>query len=254
MFIRYLRCVRGAVVLCVLTGTIIISGFGSICILADEGHDPLKIILSMRDRYENIENYTAVMVKGEPALNKKKPPEQIYVKFKKPFSVYLKWFDAPCKDREVLYIADQNNDCIFVRPEGLFGFLIRCLKLPSTFKRKDSRHTLKDFGIGNLIEDIIDVTLDAKRNNVLDLRYKGIVTRNGREVFHLERFLPKEDYMFPRVIFYIDTKTYLPLEVYAYNKKGKLSEYCLFLDLVLNPQLSEEEFSVDNDEYGFSYL
>lgn len=251
----YLSRARAAVLSCALAGTIIILSVGTSGVVAGEDYDPLKILLAMEDGYKNVESYTAVMVKGEPALNKQKAPEKINIKFEKPFKVYMKWFDAPSNGRELLYIAGQNNDYFFVKPEGVFGFLIRCLKLPSGYRTNDSKYTVRDAGIGNLIDRIVKVTLDAQKNNDLGLRYRGIVVRNGREVYFLERRLPKKDsYPFQRLVLYVDTKTHLPLEVYAYNEKGKLAEYCLFENVNLNPRLKEKEFSVDNSEYGFRYL
>jgi len=255
MNIRYARRVSAALLLCVLSGSIIMTCFGSTGGATAVDHDPLKIILSMKDGYEKIDSYIAVMVKGEPALSRQKAPQRVNVKFKKPFKVYMKWFDPLCNGREVLYIPSTNDDYFFVKPEGVLGFLIRRVKLPSTFKTGDSRYSVRDFGIGNLIDGIVEVTLDAQKNNDLDLRFKGVVMRNGREVYFIERRLPKKDrYLFQRLVLYVDTKTRLPLEVYAYNDKGKLAEYCLFEDITLNPRLKDEEFSVDNAEYGFKYL
>ncbi len=240
----------------VFAGVVVLSPVGLNSTGADENYDALKILLSMKDSYsKNIESYTAVMVKGEPALSNQKIPQKIYVKFQKPFKVYMKWVDQPYDGREILYIQGENNDNFFVKPDGVIGFFVRLVKLPSTFKTNESRYTVRDFGIGNLVDGIINITMDAQKNNDLDLHCHGVVTRNGRQVYEIERLLPKKDtYRNQRLVLYVDTKTNLPVETYAYDKEGRLAEYCLYQDLKINPQMKNDEFSISNKEYGFRYL
>jgi hypothetical protein len=229
---------------------------GARTIGADDTYDALDILLAMKDSYsKNIESYTAVLVKGEPSLNKEMPPQKIYVKFQKPFKVYMKWVGEPYDGRELLYVQGQNNDNFFVKPDGFIGFFVRLVKLPSTFKTDESRYTVRDFGIGNLVDGIIDITIDAQKNNDLDLHCRGIVTRNGRQMYEIERLLPrKTGYRNQRLVLYVDTATNLPVETYAYDADGKLAEYCVYQDLTINPPMEDDEFSVHNKAYGFRYL
>jgi len=222
---------------------------------ADEPVDALKIILSMKDAYKKVDSYTAVMVKGEPALTKELVPQKIRVKFQRPFKVYMKWVEEPYCGRELIYVEGENDGNFIVKPDGIIGFVIRLLRLPSTFKSDESRYTVRDFGVGNLIDGIVDITMDAKRNDDLDLRCKGIVSRNGRDAYLIERLLPKKScYRNQRLVLYVDTQTLLPFEVYAYGPDGKLSEFCIYQGFELNPQLTAEDFSTDNREYGFRYF
>lgn len=247
----------GTVILTVLlVGFFVLSPMGMNTTGADENYDALKILLAMKESYvKNVDSYTAIMVKGEPGISKQKTPQKIYVKFQKPFKVYMKWVDQPYDGRELLYIQGENNDHFFVKPDGVIGFFVRLVKLPSTFKTDESRYTVRDFGIGNLVDGIINITMDAQKNNDLDLHCHGIVTRNGREVYEIERLLPKKgSYRNQRLVLYIDTKTNLPVETYAYGPDGKLAEYCMYQDLKINPGLHADDFSVNNKEYGFRYL
>ncbi|HRZ86267.1 MAG TPA: DUF1571 domain-containing protein [bacterium] len=218
--------------------------------------DALKILLSMRESYKDIDGYTAVMVKGEPQAGKSNASQKIFVKFKKPFKVYMKWIGDKHAGREVLYVQGENNDNLFAKPDGFLGNILRMVKLPSTHRSDGSRHTVKDVGIGKLVESILDITLQAKRKNDLNLVCNGVVVRNGRKAYEIERFLPqdKDCYEYKRVVMYVDTATKLPLEVYAYGKDGKLKEFCVYQDITLNPSLKDTEFTVNNKEYGFRYL
>jgi hypothetical protein len=218
--------------------------------------DALKILLSMRESYKSIDGYTAILVKGEPKAGKNNKSQKIFVKFKKPFKVYMKWIGDKHAGREVLYVQGENNDHLFAKPDGFLGNILRMVKLPSTHRSDGSRHTVRDVGIGKLVESILDITLEAKKQNDLNLVCNGVVVRNGRKAYEIERFLPqdKERYEYKRVLLYVDTATKLPLEAYAYDKNGKLSEYCVYRIIKLNPALKDAEFKVDNREYGFRYL
>lgn len=219
-------------------------------------YDPLKILLSMRDSYTSVNSYTAILVKGEPKAGKNNAEQKIFVKFKKPFKVYMKWTGDRYAGREVLYVEGENNDKLFAKPDGFLGAILKMVKLPSTHRSDGSKHTVRDVGIGKLVESILDVTLKAKANNDLRLVCHGVVARNGRMVYEIERFLPQEKdcYEYKRVVLYIDTATRLPLEAYAYDKEGKLSEFCSYKILKLNPKIADAEFKVDNKEYGFNYF
>lgn len=220
-----------------------------------KGYDALKILLSMKDSYGTVDGYTATLVKGEPVASKSNEPQKIYVKFQKPFKVYMKWVENPHAGREVLYVAGENNDHILAKPDGFIGAILKMVKLPSDYKSAGSKHTVKDVGIGKLIDSILDITLKARDNNDLRLECKGVVVRNGREAYEIVRHLPKNGrYQYTYVLMYVDRETNLPLEAYAYDASGRLSEYCMYKDLKLNPAVKKDEFKSNNREYGFRYL
>jgi len=218
--------------------------------------DALQILLSMRDSYKSVNSYTAVLVKGEPKAGKNNAEQQIFVKFKKPFKVYMKWTGDRYAGREVLYVQGENNDKLLAKPDGFLGAILKLVRLPSTHRSDGSKHTVRDVGIGKLVESILDITLKAKESNDLRLVCHGVVVRNGRKAYQIERFLPQEKdcYEYKRVVIYVDAATRLPLEAYAYDKNGRLSEFCAYKIIKLNPKIADAEFKVDNKEYGFRYL
>ncbi|MDP8263573.1 MAG: DUF1571 domain-containing protein [Candidatus Ancaeobacter aquaticus] len=220
-----------------------------------ENYDALEILLNMQESYNNIDGYTAVLVKGEPLTSKSKTPQKIFLKFRKPFHVYMKWIESPHNGREILYRKGEDNDNIFAKPAGFLGAILRLVKLPSDYKSGGSKYTIQDVGIGRLIEKVLHVTLEAKETNDVYLSCKGITVRNGRDVYEIERVISQENKQAnKRLVLYIDKETYLPVEAYVYNGEGKLTEFCMYTDLKINPGLVDNDFNVDNKKYGFRYL
>lgn len=217
--------------------------------------DPLELLMSMRDGYKKIDAYTAVMEKSEPAITGDDRAETIFIKFKKPYQLYMKWVKEPHKGREIIYVAGKNDDCFLAKPDGFLGYVVKGIKKPGSHRPPETRYSMKEVGIGNLIDSIVDTTLQAKENNELRLFFRGTAVRNGREVYVVERLLPaRACYPNSRLVVYIDTVTRLPLEAYAYGADGTLWEFCRYSNMEINPVLEDIDFSTENSEYGFRYL
>jgi len=217
--------------------------------------DPLDILVSMRDGYKKIDGYTALMEKSEPAISRNDRTETIFIKFRKPYQLYMKWVEEPHKGREIIYVAGKNGDCFLAKPDGLLGYVVKGIKKPGSHRPPETRYSMKEVGIGNLIDSIVDTTLQAKDNNELQLFYRGTAVCSGREVYVVERILPPRDcYPNSRLVVYVDAATRLPLEAYAYGADGKLWEHCRYSNMEINPALQDIDFSTENEAYGFRYL
>ncbi|HRZ86228.1 MAG TPA: DUF1571 domain-containing protein, partial [bacterium] len=225
---------------------------GSAAIPQPRSYDALKILMSMKESYGSLESYTAVLEKGEPSSGGNGQPQKIYVKFKKPFKVYMKWIEKAHAGREVLYVKGENDDHFFAKPDGMMGAFLKTVKLPSDYRSDGSRYTVRDVGIGKLVEGVLEAALKAKGEKGLRLVCRGVVVRNGREAYEIERFSPTGDrYRNKRTVLCVDKQTNLPLEAYVYDAEGKLAEYYTYRIIKLNPKMKDNEFTLDNREYGF---
>ncbi len=64
---------------------------------------PEEWILEAEEALANIDSYTAVFHKQERVKGWLKAEEVVFLKFKKPFKVYMRWLKDPGKGREVVY-------------------------------------------------------------------------------------------------------------------------------------------------------
>ena len=85
--------------------------------------DILEQLKAMDRRSQEVKDYTAIFRKQEVVNGKLLPPENIALKFQKPFSVYMRWLEGPHKGREVLYVRGKNKGKLIGHEGGFFGFL-----------------------------------------------------------------------------------------------------------------------------------
>src|SRR5450830_1845585 len=83
--------------------------------------DPEKWLKEAEDAYGKVTNYTAIFHKQQRVDGKLLEEETILIKFRRPFSLYMKWIAAPYKGSELLYVEGWNNNRAKVHRSGLLG-------------------------------------------------------------------------------------------------------------------------------------
>src|SRR3990172_2566551 len=85
--------------------------------------DPLEILSRMEREYAKINDYTANFRKKERVKGKVLPEENILLKFRKPFRVYMKWLDGPHEGREAMYVQGRYVDKVVGHEGGIISFI-----------------------------------------------------------------------------------------------------------------------------------
>lgn len=225
-----------------------------------DSHDPQKLIISTRESFAAIEDYTATFIKQERINGKLRDPESVFMKFKKPFKIYMRWLSGTKQGQEILYVEGKNGGKVLAHP-GFGGFLggMLSLVLP-TFAispggptaMKDNLHPITDAGIGNMIESIIHNNNIASANNDLHLSINGEDQVDGRPCTVIERILPEEDgYPAHRAQLYIDRALNLPVKLVLHDWQGQLIAQYEYKNLIINPGLEPIDFQRHNKDYRF---
>src|SRR5262249_39359647 len=115
----------------------------------------LRLIAEARKAYDDVDDYTCVIVKRETIDGQLMPENVIAIKFRKePFSVHMRWKQPkPLAGQEACYVEGRNNGMMRAKGAGLLGavgFVNIDPKDPRT--KKFSKHSITEAGIGNLIE------------------------------------------------------------------------------------------------------
>ncbi|KAF0134548.1 MAG: hypothetical protein FD145_566 [Candidatus Saganbacteria bacterium] len=195
----------------------------------------IDILRKAEKAYSQIGNYCAVLVKKE-RINDKYILEEILLKFKKPFKVYLKWIGKNHKGREIIFDKDKNNGNMLVREGSFLHFLTHSLNPKSDMAMDGQRHSIDEIGIGNLITKISMEVNKAAQNNDIELSFSEdnnhyalyghfLNDEYYSKKFHL--FVNKDNYMIKRAVFY--------------DSKGIFEDYT-FDQLELNQNFSEKDF------------
>jgi hypothetical protein len=216
--------------------------------------EPLRLVLEAAQAYQQVRDYTCILIKQERIQGRLQENNIIQMKFRQqPFSVYLRWL-APqtFAGQEVCYVQGRNNNMMRVRSAGVlgkFGFVSIPVNDPRA--REHSRHLITEAGLGNLINQTYRDWTHARQTGqamvrLADYKYDNrLCTRV--EVIQTTR--DPQAYCYRGVV-YFEKQTHLPIRMEAYDwprpggpPEGELLESFSYASLQLNVGLTDAAFN-----------
>jgi outer membrane lipoprotein-sorting protein len=179
--------------------------------------------------------------------------DRILFKFRKPFSVYMRWLNEPHAGREVIYVAGKWEGKLWVH-KGSFPDLTLCLDPEFCQSVTASRHPVTEAGMGYAIELVRDNLARAAANP--DHRVR--VYDHGRQELYGEAcrcfeavMPPDKGYYSHRAKICQSLRTGLLLRITIWDHDGRMIEDYGFANLEANVGLSDQDFDPDNPAYDF---
>lgn len=237
----------------------------------------LQIARHVADRIEReVKDYTCDLVMRERirgrlgkiyvAEMKVRCADVRQVRSGEPFSVYLH-FKSPenVQGREVLYVQNQNDGKILARNGGQGNLKDVTISMEPNSKRamRGRHYPVTEVGISNIVRRLIEeaeqsMQIDRDRREcqvrvIENARIEGRVCRCVQVVFPVRR----KGIKFHLVRIFLDSEIDFPLRYAAYSwprEKGgppRLIEEYTFLNLEVNPGLSDSDFDRNNSAYDF---
>jgi len=204
--------------------------------------------------YGKVTSYTAVLHKQQRVAGKLLPEETILLKYKKPFSVYMKWIKAPYKGSELLYIAGWNQNQIRAHRGGIVWFITRNVDPRDPALMISNLRPVTSMGIGYLLETIAMNIRKAIKAGELTFSDSTRETVYGKSTVIVEVVFPKErakDYEGWRFVINQDIETKMLVRIRIYDRDDQLTENYGYENLDLNPALADADFDPKNLEYHF---
>ena len=221
---------------------------------AQPAPDPVSIMKGMEKAYAGVQDYTANFLKKERVKGKVLPEENIYLKFRKPFKVYMKWLKGPHEGREALYVQGRYDDKVVGHEGGFIGFITMHMKPTGSLAMTGNRHPITDVGIGRLVDIVTQNFERGMKSGELKLSYIGEEEACGRKAWHTRGELPEKKenpYYGAKIDIWIDEALGLPIKIVIYGWQGEFLESYGYRDLKLNPGLKDDEFDSGYKEYDF---
>ncbi len=192
--------------------------------------DPLAFLRHCREDYaRTVRDYTCTFTKQERIGSRIAPEQVTRVTFREqPYSVNMRWTHNPGDAAQVTYIEGRWQDkkgqeMAWCKPAGAIARLfIKKILQPIHGKRaaKASRRTIDQFGFGNTLDLIILYSQKSAGEGMLDLRYVGPGSIDGRPTYIFERVLPytgqEKPYPDRLLVFHIDREWLLPTACFSY--------------------------------------
>jgi hypothetical protein len=208
----------------------------------------------MKQAYDRIDHYTAIFLLQERVDRELGLAQRLELKFKKPLKIYLRWLEGKHEGRQALYPAGVDGNELWVRQPVLMGAVTVSLDPHSPRAKKGSRHAITDVGIGRLLDFIRDNTSRGLQRGELTVESGGqrltFDRPTQRYVLHFPAD-PAKGYYCKTAIIDVDREHRLPIYAEVFDWHDQLIERYGYLDLRLNPGLTDEDFDPKNPIYGF---
>jgi hypothetical protein len=214
----------------------------------------LAWIQDAKRNYTAVRDYTGTLVTRERIKGKLSDENIIELKFKVPFSIYMRWISPQAsRGTEVAFVYGKNNNKMRVHSnkvgEGkLFGFVSIDVNDPRVLET--SRHTIIEAGIGNLIERTHKAWMLDKSLGKTDTRISEIQF-NNRACYRIENIRRERHPQFYayRSVLFLDKESKLPIRNENYDwpaqggsPEGELMEVFSYLNLQFNVNLPDRDF------------
>jgi len=216
--------------------------------------DTLQLLKAMARHAERINDYTAIFHKQEVVKGKMLPQENIFLKFQKPFSVYMRWLEGPFEGQEVLYVRDKYKGKLIGHKGGFFGFVTLSLDPKGRRAMKGNRYPITEAGLAKVITRVLKDLEKGEAEGILQLSHKQSVEVFGR----MSRMIiirlpddPERGFSAARINLWIDLENGLPIKAEFFDWDLKKVGSYGYKNLMLNVGLTANDFDRNNSSYRF---
>ena len=194
-----------------------------------------------RQAYEDVRDYTALFIKEERSEGKLDPPEEIFLKFEKPFKIYMKWLNPPKKGLEVHYERGKHDGKLAIHKPGFLTGLagVIFLEQDSPWVRKGSEsYNIEDAGIGTFLTDFSEAVHAAETTGSL------MAQESSPGTWDVTFNVPAQDETFfaKRCVVSFDKVSNLPVKMELFDWEGQTTGIYDYQNLKLNVGSLDPEF------------
>ncbi len=222
------------------------AGFSASEIGDDPGRAALGALLEKGlAAYSGLADYTATFRKQERSGNTLGGKETIFLKFEKPFKIFMKWLDTDKAGLQVLYERGRHDGKLAIHKPGLLLGLAPVVFLPqdSPWVREGSEsYDIEDAGIGTFIEDLAEEVAKGARENKLRADVLSGTPGGPTADVMFEGSKEDEGYMAQRVVVHFDAKTSLPDRMELFGWDGKPTGIYSYGNIELNVGRADDAF------------
>lgn len=238
---------------------------------ADHPFDPLLKVamMSLEKIDENIHDYTSTLVSQVQVDGVLQGEKYIFCKIRHaratesgeiPFSVYTSFLKPQASvGQEAIWVQGWNDGKLIAHANGLKNIMRFHLDPDGAVAMNGNRYPVREIGMRNLLVKMADVGNKDRQYGECVVTMKRGVEIDGQactmlQVVHPEK---REYFEFHIARIYIDDERNIPIAYEGYdwpeNADGDppLIERYYYTDLKINVGLEDEDFSPDNEQYGY---
>ncbi len=184
-------------------------------------------------QYETVQNYSAIFEKEEVSEGKVGELERIYLKFEKPFKIYMGWLNTDKKDLQVFYERGRFNGKLAIHQPGLLFGLAQVVYLDQSspwVRQGSASFNIEDAGIGTFLTDFTKAVNHGASEGKLR------VTKLGSDEYEtiFADTQKDSDYFAYRIVTQFDKESALPTGMELYDWQNQLIGRYAYKDLKIN--------------------
>ena len=197
--------------------------------------------------YGKLRDYRALFVKREKSGVGMGEEEKIFLKFEKPFKIFMKWMNTQKKGLQVLYERGRHRGKLLIHKPGILSHVAPVISLDQSspwVRQGSASYHIEDAGIGAFLKDFTGAVLDARRKGCLKVKW---TKKNVSDVTFLKT--NKDSIYFAyRVRVGFDEITGLPIHMRLFDWNNRLMGIYEYRELKLNAG-SDKEFEKEIDRH-----
>lgn len=221
-----------------------------------------RAVESLKHVKAEVKDYTATFVKRERVEGKLGDPEYIFIKVRQePFSVYM-YFLKPDNfaGREVIYVQGANNGNIVVHEAKGAGALLGNIELTPTsaLAMRGNRYPITEVGVENLTKRLVEVAENDRQFGECDVRMEDSKINDRKcTMLQVVHPVPRKNFRFHVARVFMDEELKMPIRYESYDWPEKaggtpvLIEEYTYLNMKVNQNLTDEDFSPKNPKYNY---
>jgi len=214
--------------------------------------DPSQMISDAMKSYDQVKDYSCLFYKKEFVQDKYVEQKNIIIKYRKPFSIYMKWTGGDEKGQEVIYVQGRNDNKLKAHTGGALKWLTLNLDPSGSIAMKNNRHTVLDARIGKIIEICDNNHKLSKQLNVGAFELCEEKMIGGRPGICIKAVFPEDRRFYGGINYiYVDKEYKFPVAVEIYGWNNELLEKYEYTNIKLNVGLTDKDFDPKNKEYEF---
>lgn len=198
--------------------------------------------------------YTAIFHKQQRVDGELLPEETIFIKWRKPFSLYMSWIEEPYKGSELLYSEGWNDNRARVHRGGILRCITRDLEPKHPRLLAGNLRPFTDTGLGYLVKSVECNVRKAVSAGEFSCYERGEESAFGRKTQRFEVVFPKDrnkGYDAYRLVIDQDPESKLLVQIRIYDWDDQLFEYYGYENLKLDAGLTDSDFDPENPDYHF---
>jgi hypothetical protein len=198
--------------------------------------------------YDALEGYQAVFAREELEGDGSWDREATFLKFDKPFTIFMGWTDGEERGRQILYSEGNFDGKMMVRVPGFFN-LIPLIPLSPDDPRilRAEKHPITSAGIGHFLQEFAQSFEESKGKGAVRVLALEETEAGGEPCVLLDVHFQDPAYEYPRTAVAFSRRHGLPVEVRLYRDGSTLVEAYRYEGLIVNPGSDDAAFKAQSD-------